>query len=185
MSNLLCKCQVCGALLDEEDLFCTECGTEAPVQQQVTQTKLPTYDSTHNFTCQGCGASMSYDAQARGLRCPFCGSESMQADDDAKEIQPSYIVPFVLDRQQAIQCLRQQLARSFWSPNDTSQQAVVDKIQPFMSLIGPFQHIPKRFGPLIVVRLQPRSCELVSGIRRTSRALRKHFNLLQQCSDHC
>ena len=34
MSELLIKCAVCQALLDEEDLFCSNCGTEAPHAQK-------------------------------------------------------------------------------------------------------------------------------------------------------
>ena len=60
------KCTVCGGILDEEDLFCANCGTEAPRVdggEQTGQTLL----ATHNFECQGCGASMSYDASAKTL----------------------------------------------------------------------------------------------------------------------
>ena len=72
MSDLLQKCTVCGALVDEEDLFCANCGAEAPDRRReddAPQTK----SSTYSFQCQGCGASMSYDASAQTLRCPFCG----------------------------------------------------------------------------------------------------------------
>ncbi len=128
MSDLLAKCNVCGALLDEEDLFCAECGTEAPLRAN-TQERLPTHLTTHNFSCQGCGASMSYDARAQGLRCPFCGSEKMTPDADKSEIKPQLVVPFALDRAQAEALLRQRLAGSFWAPGDTSTAAQVEVLQ--------------------------------------------------------
>jgi hypothetical protein len=63
MASTLQKCTVCGGLLDEEDLFCANCGTEAPEvnKQETSHTQL----ATHNFACEGCGASMSYDASAQ------------------------------------------------------------------------------------------------------------------------
>ena len=99
------KCTVCGALLDEEDLFCPNCGTEAPPRSG-DQQALPVHTLTHNFLCQGCGASMSYDASAQTLRCPFCGSERMDPQQDAKLLSADRVVPFAVDRSAATALLR-------------------------------------------------------------------------------
>jgi len=34
MTDLLEKCTVCQAILDEEDIFCANCGAEAPDRRQ-------------------------------------------------------------------------------------------------------------------------------------------------------
>jgi hypothetical protein len=133
MSDLLIKCTVCGAVLDEEDLFCAECGTEAPtsVRSDAARDKpAATRVSTHNFQCEGCGASMSYDASVRALRCPFCGSEHLKEQADAKEIAPSAVVPFQVPRDQAEALLREWLGKGFWRPGDLAKQAEVVKMQP-------------------------------------------------------
>ena len=107
MSDVLIKCTVCGAVLDEEDLFCSNCGTEAPTSCRASRTVASsTRLSTHNFECQGCGASMSYDASAQALRCPFCGSEKLKEQADAKEIAPQAVVPFQVPRDEAEALLR-------------------------------------------------------------------------------
>lgn len=142
MSDVLIKCSVCGAVLDEEDLFCPNCGTEAPAQTDggeavpavdsaAEQTraeaeKAPlTHLTTCNFTCKGCGASMSYDASAQTLRCPFCGSEKLEKKPDEKEIAPDGVVPFVTTREEAIACMRQWLGQGFWRPGNLAAQAAV------------------------------------------------------------
>ena len=86
MSERLTKCAVCQALLDEEDLFCANCGTEAPMRGE--QHRDESRIATCNFECSGCGASMSYDASAGTLRCPFCGSEKLVSQPDAKILSP-------------------------------------------------------------------------------------------------
>ena len=174
MPDVLIKCSVCGAVLDEEDLFCPNCGTEAPSSpsprgegqgeeaatedrstsdkgqevpdkgqgvavkgQPATDNKQRTADkppATHlatcNFTCRGCGASMSYDASAQTLRCPFCGSEQLEKKPDAKEIAPDGVVPFVVTRDQAVESMRKWLGQGFWRPGDLATSAAVVKMTP-------------------------------------------------------
>jgi hypothetical protein len=117
------KCSVCGAILDEEDLFCANCGTEAPEVNK--QDKSHTQLATHNFACEGCGASMSYDASAQTLRCPFCGSEKLHEEKDAKVLAPERVIKFEVTQNQAVDTLRQWLPKSFWRPSDLAAQAVV------------------------------------------------------------
>jgi predicted RNA-binding Zn-ribbon protein involved in translation (DUF1610 family) len=127
LPDTLTKCSVCGALLDEEDLFCANCGTEAPKSEQtagVTRAR----ESKYNFECQGCGASMSYDASAQTLRCPFCGSTNLDEQKDAKTLAPEFVVPFVLSESEASARLREWLGRGFWRPGDLAREAIVIKL---------------------------------------------------------
>jgi predicted RNA-binding Zn-ribbon protein involved in translation (DUF1610 family) len=129
MSEYLQKCAVCGALLDEEDLFCPNCGTESPPRGDA-QPALPAHTLTHNFLCQGCGASMSYDASAQTLRCPFCGSERMESQQDAKLLSADRVVPFAVDRPAATDLLRKWLGNGFWRPGDLAAASVVTTMTP-------------------------------------------------------
>jgi DNA-directed RNA polymerase subunit RPC12/RpoP len=162
------KCSICGALLDEEDLFCANCGTAAPQGPGAPQTAAsaatasshsalsaaamrqstsgsaasetvpsgspppapPAHEVTCNFVCHGCGASMSYDASAGALRCPFCGSTELVKQPDAKEIAPEGVVPFVIPREQAVATMRKWLGNSIWRPGDLSAQAMVVSMTP-------------------------------------------------------
>lgn len=131
MPELLSKCPICQSLLDEEDLFCPNCGTEAPARERAAPSPALSGRLTRtNFTCSGCGASMSYDASAQALRCPFCGSVDLVAQPDTTTLAPHRVIPFVLNREQAIQVLRSWLGRGFWRPGDLAQQASVVTMVP-------------------------------------------------------
>ena len=127
MSDLLTKCTVCHALLDEEDLFCANCGTEAPAGHGSHLSPAP-LTATHNFECQGCGASMSYDASARTLRCPFCGSEKLAEQKDAKVLRPRWVVPFAIGQSDALARMRQWMSSSFWRPGDLARAAQITQL---------------------------------------------------------
>lgn len=129
MPTTLHKCTVCGAILDEEDLFCANCGTEAPAPEG--QKAAPsTFVATHNFLCDGCGAGMSYDASAQTLRCPFCGGEKLTEVKDVKVLAPERVVPMKVSQRDAYAILQKWLPSSFWRPSDLAQQAVVEKMTP-------------------------------------------------------
>lgn len=131
MSELLTRCEVCGSLLDEEDLFCANCGTESPRQADETAaTAGSSRLATHNFECSGCGASMSFDARAGSLQCPFCASVDMVQQQDAKILAPRRVVPFRLSREEAVGAMRRWLGRGFFRPAGLSQQASVVQMRP-------------------------------------------------------
>ena len=138
--------------MDEEDLFCANCGTENPsggfdsdsgadadanpgdnpdaepegTGQQTTA--VVQQASVYSFACEGCGASMSYDASAKSLRCPFCGSSSMTARKNARTLKPSGIVPFNIDRNEIEGVLKRWLAQGFWRPDDTATASVIAEV---------------------------------------------------------
>ncbi len=128
MSDLLEKCTVCGGLIDEEDLFCGNCGTEAPHRQEAH--KPTTTISTHSFTCSGCGAAMSYSAEASALRCPFCGSTKLEKGKDHKVIAPTKVLPFHVKEEDARQIMREAIGKGFWRPPDLSEKAVIRNMVP-------------------------------------------------------
>ena len=123
MADRLQKCSVCHALLDAEDLFCANCGTEAPRHETGAASSAKAF--RHHFECQGCGASMSYDASAQTLRCPFCGSRHLENKPDSICLSPHRVVPLQVDRDAAVTTMRRWLGRGFWRPGDLSARAAV------------------------------------------------------------
>lgn len=125
--ELIEKCIVCSALIDEEDLFCANCGTEAPPKQtESAETKV-----THSFVCSGCGASMVYDAEDQNLSCPFCGSERLEKESARKELKAQYVVAFSVKQAQAEKVLQNWLGTSrFFRPSDLAKSATLTNIKP-------------------------------------------------------
>ncbi|XZE35161.1 hypothetical protein SH501x_000646 [Pirellulaceae bacterium SH501] len=130
------RCLVCRSFLDEEDLFCCNCGTENPTGVDSFGTGIAADRGSKSttevlsFQCSQCGASMSYDPSARQLRCPFCGSESMQSRPDAKTLKPHVVVPFQVDQSQVESMIRDWLRTGFWRPNDAAEASVISKVTP-------------------------------------------------------
>ncbi|MBN2580232.1 MAG: hypothetical protein JXB10_14680 [Pirellulales bacterium] len=131
MNDVPRKCTVCGSWVDEEDLFCANCGTEAPHDSAAAAVAKDSGSLvSDNFQCRGCGASMSYDARAQALRCPFCGSTDMAAKPDHKVLTPSRVAPFRIGQAEAVSAMRTWLGRGFWRPGELAREAAVVKMTP-------------------------------------------------------
>ena len=130
MSEIALKCTICGSWIDEEDLFCANCGTEAPHTSPVAAAADAASLVTDNFKCQSCGAAMSYDASGQSLRCPFCGSLDMKSQPDHKVLTPRSVAPFRLNREEAVAAMRDWLGKGFWRPGGLAEQACVVKMTP-------------------------------------------------------
>jgi LSD1 subclass zinc finger protein len=128
MSESTDRCGVCRSVVDEEDLFCANCGTESPRGTQVPAKPDSSRLAKDNFVCSGCGASMSYDASAKALRCPFCGSVDMVSKPDAQLLAPKWVIPFRLTREEAEQRMRKWLRRGLFRPGGLSESARVAKM---------------------------------------------------------
>ncbi len=126
-SEVSLRCKVCDALIDREDLFCANCGTEAPTAEGQLQ---PKQTLKFCFKCNGCGASMSYDASVQNLSCPFCGNQKMDSLSDQTTITAQWVIPFKTQQHQAHQILFRWLGSSFWRPNDLVRQAKVTQMRP-------------------------------------------------------
>ena len=129
MVETIRKCEICKAYLDDEDLFCANCGTESP---RLDGAKIvENQEVTHNYSCKGCGASMSYDASAQTLRCPFCGSDRLdQEQSKQKALVAHLVVPFRFDRNQIDSVLKKWMGNSFWRPRDLASRATVTNMTP-------------------------------------------------------
>lgn len=125
---LLDRCEVCRALVDLDDLFCSNCGREVSDHRAVRPKQLKL--KARNFECEGCGASMNYDAKAKALKCPFCGSNDLKDDGSKGILEPECVLPFVIDQAGAETKLKHWLGSSFWHPNDLRNSAQLTELKP-------------------------------------------------------
>jgi predicted RNA-binding Zn-ribbon protein involved in translation (DUF1610 family) len=125
---ILSRCSVCQALVDAEDLFCANCGTEV-ADNRAQPRAHPLSIRARNFQCRGCGAAMNYDARAQSLKCPFCGSLDLVEGPGEGILAPEFVLPFTFDRAEAENRLRAWLGSSFWHPNDLRGTAQVAELR--------------------------------------------------------
>ncbi len=125
------RCVRCRNLVDPEDLFCANCGTEAPMHEHeaAARAQRPAWE-VFAFHCNGCGASMSFDAAQGALSCPFCGATEVEAAPSSEGVvYPERMIPYGLGRDAAVDRFREWLGKGFWRPGDLKDAAAIDRMK--------------------------------------------------------
>jgi len=127
MDEAVLTCSICRTLVEEDDLFCPNCGAKAPTAPGPPEGPASPESQggsgsalvlPHQFTCEGCGASMSFDPGVQTLRCPYCGSIKLEAKGPRKVLKPEKLIPFELTFPEVETHFRQYLSRSLFRPSD-------------------------------------------------------------------
>jgi predicted RNA-binding Zn-ribbon protein involved in translation (DUF1610 family) len=139
-------CPSCGAEVDFDAergmLVCSYCGHTASVP--VTEKEIQEYDleaalqemidATHemgygeedkrSIKCESCGAVNTMDANIVSTECAFCGSNQVVFQEQvAQVVKPESLLPFQVERREAVTLFRQWLGRGFFRPNPVKKIA--------------------------------------------------------------
>lgn len=120
------RCEKCREFLDEGDLFCPSCGHEAPGHEQDEPAGRI---QVHRFECTGCGATLTWELEAQGLQCAFCGREALEKREPVSVPAPRLVVPFQIDRERAWTMFREWLGRGFYRPGDLLLESKVTEMR--------------------------------------------------------
>lgn len=120
------RCPRCQGPLEQGDLRCALCALAVPASASSRTAAV-----AQVVRCEGCGAAISYDVQAKAPRCAFCGSVTrVESVEDPLE-QAEAALAFTVDPAAARAALRAWLqTRGFFRPGDLASESTVSSLQP-------------------------------------------------------
>lgn len=155
MEATVFECSNCGGNLEfkpgDQSLECPFCGTkneipadsgpqvveeldyEAAVRNMESATTTVEVTSAK---CDGCGATITLEANATTGTCYYCGTQIVAAQSPQKALQPQYIMPFRLTREEANKRFREWIRKRRFAPNALKQYARV--ADPMQGVYYPF-----------------------------------------------
>lgn len=80
------------------------------------------------YTCTSCGAELAISETEAATFCAYCGQPTVVFSRVSKELKPQSIVLFRIDKEQAINGIREKLNKSFLVPKDIKNFSV-DKVR--------------------------------------------------------
>lgn len=114
----------------KQKMYCKHCGTEKSIEE-AERTKSSFGAKTEEFkhyTCPSCGAEILTDEHTAATFCSFCGSPSLIEDRLSGEKTPALIIPFKINREQAVEIYRNWCKRGILTPKDFLKESTIEKI---------------------------------------------------------
>lgn len=86
-------------------------------------------DGMRAYNCPSCGAQLICDETTAATACPYCGNPTVVPGQFSGALRPEFVIPFQVDKQQAIQALKKHYAGKIFLPKLFQSQHTVEKIQ--------------------------------------------------------
>ena len=85
--------------------------------------------NVRTFHCESCGAELVADETTVSMTCPYCGNPAVLVGKFANVRKPDYVIPFRLQKEQAVEKLRQYYRGKKLLPGSFARDNQVKKIQ--------------------------------------------------------
>jgi len=143
---LLFNCPGCGSQLyfdaAKQQLQCSHCGTQVAIEKGtnlVKEKSLRDQITTGNDTaatveqlvykCERCGSETMTTTETPTFVCSFCNYEAVNPQAyKTRVVQPSGIIPFVIEKKAATDLYKAWIGKGFWAPGDLKQFAKADAL---------------------------------------------------------
>lgn len=80
------------------------------------------------YHCQSCGAELVADRYTSATFCSFCGNPTLVEDRLQGAFSPSTIIPFKINREQAVDIYKKWLKKGWLTPKALSVSSTIEKI---------------------------------------------------------
>lgn len=81
------------------------------------------------YSCPSCGAELVCDATTAVTSCPYCGNPTVVPGQFGGTLKPDYVIPFQLDREAAVQALKQHYKGKLFLPKAFAQENHIQEIK--------------------------------------------------------
>ena len=131
------KCPNCGAAMefdsDTQKLGCKRCGTQIDVEtyekdSTASGEQREKVSNMKIYNCQSCGAQLVADEYTSATFCSYCGNPTLVEDRLQGEFKPQLIIPFKINKEQAIDIYRKWLKKGPLTPKELSTSSTIEKI---------------------------------------------------------
>ena len=130
------KCPYCGTEFDPEALSSYDEALREDTDDEMeweskagTEWREGETEGLCVYVCQSCNGEIVADETTGATICPFCGSPVVMMHQFAGGLRPDYVIPFKLDKQAAIEALKNHCKGKKLLPKMFLEENHIDKIR--------------------------------------------------------
>ncbi len=118
------KCDYCGSKFNPEELE-----EKVKVKSSKQEKSIEEGVSGRVYTCNECGAKLLTFDETAVTFCSYCGSQAILDDELYEKINPKYIIPFKITKEQAVKNYLKKINSSIFAPRYLKESNIVDKFR--------------------------------------------------------
>ena len=132
------KCDFCGSVFEpaqieeefkEKNDAAAAQGTALSESNDVMQWSEEEAKHMRAYSCPSCGAQLICDENTAATSCPYCGNPTVVPAQFAGALRPDYIIPFKLNKDDAVNKLKSYYNGKPFLPNAFSSQNHIEEIK--------------------------------------------------------
>lgn len=119
------------SMTDETRVEARHRSTGDPIQDYLANSKWSGADADNMraYNCPSCGAQLMVDQVTAVTSCPYCGNNTVVPGQLSDVLKPDYVIPFKLDKNAAINALKEYYGDKKLLPNTFTDQNHLEEIQ--------------------------------------------------------
>lgn len=100
-------------------------------EENIRYINEPRWYNKKTVKCPVCNAKLLYDTDKKPEKCPYCASTGLSEVTGANSIAPHYVIPFLINREQAKEEFSKYVKSGLFRPNDykeKSEQVAIEQV---------------------------------------------------------
>lgn len=133
------ECDYCGASFDVAEIEAIYKNNEEEKESFSAQGEWDTSDFSEDwggeaegmkaYSCPSCGAELICDESTAATSCPYCGNPTVVPGQFAGTLKPDFVIPFKIDKKEAIAALKQHYKGKIFLPKNFTQENHIQEIK--------------------------------------------------------
>lgn len=162
-------CEYCDSVFKEQDFFNAD---EKLGVETAEQKKNAEFENALLYICPSCGAEIVTDETTAATTCYYCSNPVVLSGKLSGELKPDYIIPFKLDKDEAISRFKEMCSKKKFLPKDFIADSRLEEIK---GVYFPYWYIDcEADGNINATSKQVRTW-MVGDMRHTETTVRGHF----------
>ena len=162
------KCEFCDSVFNEEDFF----EKDNKLESEAETSANAEFENALLYVCPSCGAEVVTDETTAATTCYYCSNPIVLSGKLSGSLKPDYIIPFKMEKKDAINKFRELCAKKKFLPKDFISESRLEEIK---GIYFPYWYVDCTANGSINAKSRHIRTWVVGDIKYTESTVKGHF----------
>lgn len=162
------KCEFCDSVFNEEDFL----EKDNKLESEAETSANAEFENALLYVCPSCGAEVVTDETTAATTCYYCSNPIVLSGKLSGSLKPDYIIPFKMEKKDAINKFRELCAKKKFLPKDFISESRLEEIK---GVYFPYWYVDCTANGSINAKSRHIRTWVVGDIKYTESTVKGHF----------